>query len=376
MSAAGPSTGSPIRVRSSGLNATAPGRDDSHGGQARNSRPNLRATLAASPDTDTGSPTTGADVVASTSMLRRTFSGTSGDGPSARLNGEGDRYARLTASARIPRIVGGHAVPRRERAPTARSSPADGDAERRVWIPTELDPQLSGLDARHGRVAERYRTPIRRGPPSIAYRHDPARWSSGTVSRRLRATDTDGRGGLDGERADAGGAATGSLERAGFGCGADDGGGGGQYRRAAGRCGAPARAWRWRGGRCRSAGPARPGQMRGRLRSGRRESRGMEAGELLGSSAFSLALGAAEGEPGFDPAAMRWGVWGKGDYGVLRGPGGRGRALQGRHADRLARRGCAGAGVRGAGLRAGESRAGRAKRTTTAVVWRRRSIPR
>ena len=52
------------------------------------------------------------------------------------------------------------------------------------------------------------------------------------------------------------------------------------------------------------------------------ESRGMEAGELLGSSAFSLALGAAEGEPGFDPDALRWGVWGRGDYGSFEGRAG------------------------------------------------------
>ena len=48
-------------------------------------------------------------------------------------------------------------------------------------------------------------------------------------------------------------------------------------------------------------------------------SRGMEAGELLGSSAFSLALGAEEGEPGFDPSPLRWGVWGRGDYGSFEG---------------------------------------------------------
>ena len=55
------------------------------------------------------------------------------------------------------------------------------------------------------------------------------------------------------------------------------------------------------------------------VRSGGAHSRGMESGELLGSSAFSLALGAAEGEPGFDAGAPRWGVWGKGDYGSFEG---------------------------------------------------------
>ena len=49
------------------------------------------------------------------------------------------------------------------------------------------------------------------------------------------------------------------------------------------------------------------------------ESWGMEAGELLGSSAFSLALGAADDGKGFDPAALRWGVWGRGDYGAFEG---------------------------------------------------------
>ena len=58
------------------------------------------------------------------------------------------------------------------------------------------------------------------------------------------------------------------------------------------------------------------------VRSGGAHSRGMDAGELLGSSAFSLALGAAEGEPGFDAGALRWGVWGKGDYGSFEGRAG------------------------------------------------------
>ena len=48
-------------------------------------------------------------------------------------------------------------------------------------------------------------------------------------------------------------------------------------------------------------------------------SRGMTAGELLGSSAFSLALGAAKGAPGLDPAARRWSVWGRGDLGTFGG---------------------------------------------------------
>ena len=53
--------------------------------------------------------------------------------------------------------------------------------------------------------------------------------------------------------------------------------------------------------------------------SGGGEGRGMTLDELPGSSAFSLALGAAEGEPGFDAGALRWGVWGRGDYGSFEG---------------------------------------------------------
>ncbi len=53
------------------------------------------------------------------------------------------------------------------------------------------------------------------------------------------------------------------------------------------------------------------------------ESRGMEAGDLLGSSAFSLALGAApgnkEGDERLDSLAPRWAVWGRGDFGSFSG---------------------------------------------------------
>ncbi len=64
-------------------------------------------------------------------------------------------------------------------------------------------------------------------------------------------------------------------------------------------------------------------------RSGGGESRGMAAGELLGSSAFSLALGAAEGGPGSDAAAPRWGVWGRGDLGSFEGRAGAGARYRG-----------------------------------------------
>ena len=48
-------------------------------------------------------------------------------------------------------------------------------------------------------------------------------------------------------------------------------------------------------------------------------SRSVGTDELLNASAFSLGLGAAEGEPGFDPHAPRWAVWGRGDYGTFAG---------------------------------------------------------
>ena len=48
-------------------------------------------------------------------------------------------------------------------------------------------------------------------------------------------------------------------------------------------------------------------------------SRTVGTDELLNASAFSLGLGAAEGEPGFDPHAPRWALWGRGDYGTFAG---------------------------------------------------------
>ena len=65
------------------------------------------------------------------------------------------------------------------------------------------------------------------------------------------------------------------------------------------------------------------------VRSGGAHSRDMDASELLGSSAFSLVLGAAEGEPGFDAGALRWGLWGKGDYGSFAGRAGAGARYEG-----------------------------------------------
>ena len=59
------------------------------------------------------------------------------------------------------------------------------------------------------------------------------------------------------------------------------------------------------------------------------ESRGMEAGDLLGSGAFSLALGAAEDGKDPGPEALRWGVWGRGDYGAFEGRAGAGVRYKG-----------------------------------------------
>ncbi len=52
---------------------------------------------------------------------------------------------------------------------------------------------------------------------------------------------------------------------------------------------------------------------------GRPRSRGGDADALLSTSAFSLTLGAAEGEPGFNAKASRWSVWGRGDLGHFAG---------------------------------------------------------
>ncbi|MDE0410418.1 MAG: hypothetical protein OXN81_21445, partial [Alphaproteobacteria bacterium] len=63
--------------------------------------------------------------------------------------------------------------------------------------------------------------------------------------------------------------------------------------------------------------------------SGGAHSRGMEAGALLGSSAFSLALGAAEDGKDPGPDALRWGVWGRGDYGAFEGRAAAGARYEG-----------------------------------------------
>ncbi len=48
-------------------------------------------------------------------------------------------------------------------------------------------------------------------------------------------------------------------------------------------------------------------------------SRTVGSDQLLNASAFSLGLGAAEGEAGHDPHAPRWALWGRGDYGTFAG---------------------------------------------------------
>ena len=48
-------------------------------------------------------------------------------------------------------------------------------------------------------------------------------------------------------------------------------------------------------------------------------SRGVDADSVLPTSAFSLVLGAAPGDKGFDPKAALWSVWGRGDLGYFAG---------------------------------------------------------
>ena len=64
-------------------------------------------------------------------------------------------------------------------------------------------------------------------------------------------------------------------------------------------------------------GAARFGAADGCMGAGR--TRSLAAADLLHGSAFSLALGAAEGSPGFDPSAARWSLWGRGDLGSFEG---------------------------------------------------------
>ncbi|MDE0408400.1 MAG: SwmB domain-containing protein, partial [Alphaproteobacteria bacterium] len=80
-------------------------------------------------------------------------------------------------------------------------------------------------------------------------------------------------------------------------------------------------------GRPMSFGGSDAGGPDSAIRFGEARSRGMDAGEFLGSSAFSLALGAAENGKG--PKALRWGVWGRGDYGSFEGRAGAGARYEG-----------------------------------------------
>ena len=69
-------------------------------------------------------------------------------------------------------------------------------------------------------------------------------------------------------------------------------------------------------------------------------SRGVGVDELLHASAFSLALGAAEGSGGADAAMPRWSVWGLGDYATFAG------RPEGIHYDGAARSGWLGVDAR------------------------------
>ncbi len=86
---------------------------------------------------------------------------------------------------------------------------------------------------------------------------------------------------------------------------------------------APGAAAGWRdSGACPATGFGADGIGRGGNGAegcGRPRSRGGDADALLSTSAFSLTLGAAEGEPGFNAKASRWSVWGRGDLGYFAG---------------------------------------------------------
>ena len=51
----------------------------------------------------------------------------------------------------------------------------------------------------------------------------------------------------------------------------------------------------------------------------RARSRGADADALMRATAFSWTLGAAEEDKGLDPFALRWAVWGRGDFGSFEG---------------------------------------------------------
>ena len=72
--------------------------------------------------------------------------------------------------------------------------------------------------------------------------------------------------------------------------------------------------------------------------------RAVDADTLLSASSFSLPLGAAEGDPGFDPDAPRWSVWGRGDLGQFAG-----RPEPGMHYRGGTRTGWLGVDARGSG---------------------------
>ena len=84
----------------------------------------------------------------------------------------------------------------------------------------------------------------------------------------------------------------------------------------------------------------------------------MEADELLGTSAFTVRLGVAPGEPGADPAVPQWALWGRGNVGSFEGrpePGARYEGEQ--RTGWLGFDGRAGPWVAGVALSRGESEA-------------------
>ena len=103
--------------------------------------------------------------------------------------------------------------------------------------------------------------------------------------------------------------------------------------------------------------------------SGGGHGRGMTPSGLLGSGAFSYALGAAEGDKESNPNALRWGVWGRGDFGTFAGrtSEGPGEVRTGVHATTAISAPAGWARTRGepggpgAGSRASRCRAGRAE---------------
>ena len=79
------------------------------------------------------------------------------------------------------------------------------------------------------------------------------------------------------------------------------------------------------------AAPATVSAMESRRDAGTApRGQGIDADTLQSASSFSLPLGPAEGDPGFDANAPRWSVWGRGDLGRFAGRPGPGMHHRGR----------------------------------------------